>query len=464
MPCWRAGRLSSRGSKRMKLFEFIHHTRHDQLPPHVLAHARRCVLDLLGVAAGGTQTRLSGIIRQHAADHFGSGGQGARMLFDGRRVSPVGAALAGGMTIDSLDAHDGHVLTKGHVGVAVLPAILAFADALQNMDGREFLTQIVVGYEIATRAGIALHAAACDYHTSGAWNTIACAALGARNLRLAQQQTHEALGIAEYHGPRSQMMRCIDHPTMVKDGSGWGAMAGVSAAYMAADGFTGAPALTLEADELAPVWADLGERWLILEQYFKPYPVCRWAQPAVEAALALARAHHLKSTAIQTVQVWSFHEACRLATRFPTTTEQAQYSLPYSVASALRHGTLGATEVSDAALVDAETQRLSSTMVLHEKTLYNNRFPAERWAHVRVTLLDGTTLDSEPAIARGNPENALSDDEINEKFLALSKPVVGALRAGQIAAAINQVDQASNGFEDFLNLALEPVSAISAYA
>ena len=54
------------------------------------------------------------------------------------------------------------------------------------------------------------------------------------------------MGIAEYHGPRSQMMRCMDHPTMVKDGSGWGAMCGVSAARMAKAGFTGAPALTLQ--------------------------------------------------------------------------------------------------------------------------------------------------------------------------------------------------------------------------
>jgi 2-methylcitrate dehydratase PrpD len=443
----------------MTLSDFIHLTRYEQLPPHVLAHTRRCVLDLLGVAAGGTQTRLSVIIRHHAAGHFGCSGQGkgARMLFDGRHVSPLGAVLAGGMTIDSLDAHDGHVLTKGHVGVAVLPAVLAFADALQRMDGREFLTQIVIGYEIATRAGIALHATACDYHTSGAWNTIACAALGARNLKLGPQKTREALGIAEYHGPRSQMMRCVDHPTMVKDGSGWGAMAGVSAAYLAADGFTGAPALTLESDEVASVWADLGERWLILDQYFKPYPVCRWAQPAVEAALALARAHRLKSDAIQSVQVWSFHEACRLATHLPTTTEQAQYSLPYSVAAALRHGTLGAVEVADEALADMETRRLSSTMVLHEEALYNQRFPAERWAHVRVTLRDGTVLDSEPAIARGNPENALPDSEVHEKFMALSQPVMGAERAVQTAVAVLQVDQAGSRLGDLLDLALEPV-------
>ena len=79
------------------------------------------------------------------------------------------------------------------------------------------------------------------------------------------------MGIAEYHGPRSQMMRCMDHPTMVKDGSDWGAMCGVSAARMAKAGFTGAPALTLQTEH----WQHLGADLLILQQYFKPYPVCR---------------------------------------------------------------------------------------------------------------------------------------------------------------------------------------------
>ena len=85
--------------------------------------------------------------------------------------------------------------------------------------------------------------------------------------------TAEAVGIAEYHGPRSQMMRVIDHPTMLKDGSGWGAMAGVSAAYLARDGFTGAPAITMTAPEVHDRWADLGSTWWILDQYFKPHPV-----------------------------------------------------------------------------------------------------------------------------------------------------------------------------------------------
>src|SRR3546814_7985834 len=84
-----------------------------------------------------------------------------------------------------------------------------------------------MGYEVATRAGIVLHGSVSDYHTSGAWNALGVAAVASRLLGLDRERTRHAIGIAEYHGPRSQMMRCIDHPTMLKDGSGWGAFAGV---------------------------------------------------------------------------------------------------------------------------------------------------------------------------------------------------------------------------------------------
>src|SRR5690606_11554666 len=126
-------------------------------------------------------------------------------------------------------------------------------------------------------------------HTSGAWGAVAVAGVGSRVLGLDPVRTREALGIAEYYSPRSQMMRVIDHPTMVKDGSGWGAMVGAVAALLAREGFTGAPAVTVEDEAVAGYWDDLGTRWRMLEQYFKPYPVCRWAQPAMEAAAQLRR-------------------------------------------------------------------------------------------------------------------------------------------------------------------------------
>ncbi|MEV8021870.1 hypothetical protein AB0O76_37225 [Streptomyces sp. NPDC086554] len=117
---------------------------------------------------------------------------------------------------------------------------------------------------------------------------------------------------------------------MVKDSSAWGALAGVSAALLAGDGFTGAPATlaTPGTDDGPDVWADLGHRWLILDQYFKPLPVCRWAHPAVQATLNVVAEHGIAPGHIDRIVVTTFHPATRLTSRTPRTTEEAQYSLP----------------------------------------------------------------------------------------------------------------------------------------
>jgi 2-methylcitrate dehydratase PrpD len=430
---------------------FIQDLRFRDLPHEVVEQAQRCILDLIGTACGGLNTKLSRIIRDHAADQFAPGRRAARLMFDGRRVSAVGAALANGMTIDAFDAHDGHALTKGHAGAAVLPAALAFAE-FNAASAQDFLTDIVVGYEVSIRAGIAQHRICCDYHTSGAWNALGAAAIGARRLKMDAGPSREALGIAEYHGPRSQMMRCIDFPTMVKDGSGWGAMTGVSAALLASDGFTGAPALVVEDDKVADLWADLGRRWTMTEMYFKPYPVCRWAQPAVEAALGLVRKHKLKAADIATIEVASFHEAVRLASRTPQTTEEAQYSLPLPVAAAVVRGKLGADEITDGAFADPEIRRLGSSMVLRERDDFNQRFPAARYAQVAFVLRDGKRLESPDTTTRGDPSTPLPPGTLPEKFRTLVDPIVGAARRQKIERAVDALVEPSARVGDLVEL------------
>jgi 2-methylcitrate dehydratase PrpD len=422
--------------------DFVHDLRHADLPAPVRAMARRCLLDLIGVAAAATRTDLARIVHGFVAAQFGAGqgAGGARMLFDDRPVSPAGAALAGAASIDAVDAHDGYRPSKGHAGCSVLPAALAFAEAEGREDGAEFLTALVLGYEIACRAGEALHGSVADYHTSGAWGAVACSAIGARTLGLDRAGTREALGIAEYHGPRSQMMRCIDHPTMVKDGSGWGALAGVAAAYLARDGFTGAPAVTVEGPALAHHWSDLGSRWLILEQYFKPQPVCRWAQSPIHAVLELRRRHGLTADDVARIEVRTFHEAVRLHTRRPETTEQAQYSLPFPVAAAMVHGRVGPAEIAGAALADPAVVALSDRIEMIEDPRCNAAFPKVRLAEVAVVTRSGARLESGLVEPVGDPERPLSDAEIDAKFHAYADPIVGAARSGRIRQAVAGIE------------------------
>ncbi|MBO6637048.1 MAG: MmgE/PrpD family protein [Roseitalea sp.] len=411
------------------------HAAQGALPAPVMHQARRCLLDLVGVAAAGSRTELADIIAAHAADQFAPGGEPAAILFDprGRTASAAGAALAGGMTIDAIDAHDGHPLTKGHAGCGLFPALLAIAETeAPDMALDAFLAHLAVGYEIAIRCGIALHATAPDYHTSGAWVAVGIAATGALMTGADVDTVRHAAGIAEYHGPRSQMMRCIDHPTMLKDGSGWGAMAGVSALMLARAGFTGAPALTIEAAAIGDIWSDLGDRWRIMEQYFKPWPVCRWAQPAVEAALGVRSAHAVTPDRIARIRVRTFHEATRLMTARPADTEQAQYALPFPVAAALVHGRLGVAQIVGAGLRDAAVHDLAGRVELSESPAFNALFPAERWAEVDLELADGRVLASGPMTARGDANTPLSDHEISAKFHALMDEAGHGHRAARI--------------------------------
>lgn len=433
---------------------FIHDLRFEDLSPATLRQAKRCLLDLIGVAASGRRTELSRIVHRYVANQMGAGAVGARLLFDGRRVSPTGVAYAGASTIDAFDAHDGHRLTKGHAGVALLPALAAYADATGATDGRAFLAALVMGYEISIRAGIALHATVADYHTSGAWNALGCAAIGARYLGLSPAQTREALGIAEYHGPRSQMMRCIDHPTMVKDGSAWGALAGVSAAYLAADGFTGAPAILLDAP--AELWSDLGRTWRIDEQYFKPWPVCRWAQPAVEAVMALAQGHDVTPDRIARVEIATFDAGVRLGTAPPVSTEAAQYALGFPVAAALAHGRVGADEITGAGLADPETLAMLRKISLREDPAFTALFPAERYARAALVLTDGRRLESDAVTAHGDPELPLDDAEFILKFHTLTRDLPPG-RAAAIEQAVASIDAAPDALPALLDAITRPL-------
>jgi 2-methylcitrate dehydratase PrpD len=271
------------------------------------------------------------------------------------------------------------------------------------------------------------------------------AAIGARLLKLTHAQTREALGIAEYFGPRSQIMRGVDYPTMVKDSSNWGAMTGVTSAYLAARGFTGAPALTVESNEAKEVWSDLGTRWLITEQYFKPWPVCRWAQPAVQAALNLSKSRRLDHRRIREVNIETFHGACRLAGNSPTNTHQAQYAIAFPTACAFVRGQVGIDEIAGSGLVDQDVRSLAARIRFTETPEFNAAFPGRRIARLKLVMDDDEILETPATEPIGDPEQPLSDSQIVEKFYAYVVPVFGEEVANRIAQAIGAFE--GKGFD-----------------
>ncbi|MBC6405817.1 MAG: MmgE/PrpD family protein [Rhodospirillales bacterium] len=394
------------------------------------------LLDTLGVYVAAHRMEAGQIARTAACRLFGAGApeDQAPLPLDGRLCSRAGMAYAAATQIDNLDAHDGYNPTKGHIGCALVPALLAEAHG-RHVSGAEALAALVVGYEIAGRAGIALHRSVADYHSSGAWNGLGVAAACARLRGLSAEQLRQAWGIAEYHGPRSQMMREIANPSMLHDGSGMGALVGLSAATLAEMGFTGAPALTVEAAEAAECWEDLGRFWQLDHQYIKPYPVCRWAHAAIDAMRELRSAHALQPGEIERLEIRSFRNAVALVSGVPRTTSEAQYSLGFGVASMAVHGSIGLPEISGAGLADPAVADLVPRIIATQDPRFEQRYPEGRWAEVAITLRDGKVLTSGEVQARGGPEHPLSEDEIGGKFLEFTAPVLGDARAKSIWTA-----------------------------
>ncbi|RVA62084.1 MmgE/PrpD family protein [Mesorhizobium sp. M7A.F.Ca.CA.004.09.1.2] len=458
VPSHRREGLDASTSVAVRLADFVLRRPAAVFPLPVLEQARYLLLDTLGIAIAASPMEAGRIARDTAALLYGSADppHSARMLFDGRRASIAGAAYAAATQIDNLDGHDGYSPTKGHIGVAVVPALAALAEALPDLSGPEALASLVVGYEVAGRAGIALHATVSDYHTSGAWNAVGVAALAARLRRLGEKQFREALGIAEYHGPRSQMMREIATPTMLHDGSGTGALTGLSAAVLAERGFTGAPAITVEAPEIAAHWQDLGAFWQVLHQYVKPYPICRWAHAAIDATRGLVLAHNLTPSEISHVEVNSFHYAVTLFDGVPDTTSKAQYSLRFAVATFIMHGRIGLEHISGNGLEDAAVAELLSRITVRESERHSVRFPSGRWADVAITTTDGRVLASGDVHARGGPEAPLTLAEIEAKYMEFATPVLGQGRASAIRDAVLSLADQDSRFSDLSVLLYDP--------
>jgi 2-methylcitrate dehydratase PrpD len=371
------------------------------VPEEVRDQVGWLMLDATVAAEEGRRLAASEIVCDYVSSVLG--GTAATCLFDGRRVSAPGAALANGTLLNAVDFDDGHPLAKGHPGAVVIPAALAIAEQT-GATVAEFALAALIGYEIAIRAALMLHARTTVVHSSGAWGAMGATAAAARLLGLDEAQTGHALGLAEYHAPMDLVMRAVAEPSMAKDAIGWAAHVGVSSALLAQRGFTAhASEFAVTAGTADAV--DLGQEWQVLGIYVKPYPCCRWAHPAIDAVRQLAKRHG--ADALRTarhVEVRTFGAAASLSTAVPETSEQAQFNLRWPVACALVTGRFDIDSVTTD-LVDPAIRAMHDRITVKVDQVMTERFPANRSSEVLVQTAEGQALVARVDRARGDPSD-----------------------------------------------------------
>src|SRR5215207_11201028 len=421
------------GPQTRRVVEFVRTVSWEDLPADVRSQAIRCVLDLCGATVAGSRTKVARSAVSYALYAHGNGP--STIIGTGATIMPVGAALANGFAASALDIDDGYRPVKGHPGAAVFPAALATAEEAES-SGVEFLTALVVGYEVAMRAGRILHSLYASYHGSGAWAPVGASAGVARLLGCDAEQTWHALGIAEFHAAMTPEMRSVEHPSMLKDGIGWGAMVGIAAGQLAAREFTGIPAL-FGVDGPGPhLTESLGDDYLILDLYFKPYACCRWAQPAIEGALSAASRIGATATDVARVRVHTFEAATHLRCAAPRTTEEAQFSLPWPVACALIDGAVGPEQVTGHSLTDPARRELAARVEVVVDPELEDAFPEQALAWVEIETTEGSRARSGILAARGDLGTPLRDKELTKKFRTLADPLFGSDRTEKLASAV----------------------------
>ena len=436
---------------------FITETSWKDLPEDVRAKARMCLMDNLSATISGARTEVSRIATEFAVNTMR--GDEATILVSGTKSTISGAAFANGCAANGLDTDDGARYAYGHAGAQIFPTALAVAEA-RGSSGSEVLSAMVVGYEIAHRIGRCWHDHHEIYQACGSWGSVACAAAAAHLMGIDADKTVHALGIAEYHAPNLPMMRDIANPGMVKHGIGGGCLTGITAAQLAAAGFTGIP--TLLAHEKYRDWiADIGSRFIMVDGVCwkqKGFACCGWAHAAAEGSRRLADEHHIDPKKIGKIIVETFDDSAALGTRLPATTEEAQFNLAWPIAAILVDGEIGPEQTLEGRLHDPAIRGLAAKVEVNESEHLNELCrlfvagdPRGRFASsVTIVLEDGERFET--GLVDGGlsyPPSGWDERTMEEKFHWLADPVLGTDRANALIDLVWRFDEQS-GVEELI--------------
>ncbi len=250
-----------------------------------------------------------------------------------RQVRAGGCPFCNVTAASALDIDDGNRAARGHPGACVIPAALLIAGQT-GATGRELISAIICGYDVGARIAASQTTDGIRTRQSGRWAAFASAATAGRLLQLEPVRLSHALAISGVMAPNQLANGSSGYSRLtgndVKEGIAWSSLLGITAAHLAAAGFTGPEDLLDHPDyyDGSRILGGLGRHWEIADTYFKPYACCRYIHPALDAYSELA-ADTIGPDDIIEVEVQTFAWALKLANKVsPESLVDMQYSLP----------------------------------------------------------------------------------------------------------------------------------------
>lgn len=432
------------------LATFAAQLRWDDVPEPVQRKAEDLWVDWFGSVLAGQNARPVHSIARFALSQGPASGP-CEVVGQSTTTSPMMAALANAAAAHVAEQDDVHNGSVFHPAAVVFPPALAVAQSL-GASGAQLMAACVAGYEVGIRVGEFLGRSHYRiFHTTATAGTLAAAAAIGHLLGLTPVQMQHAFGSA---GTQSaglwEFLRTAADSKQLH--TAHAAAAGLMAAYLAKDGFTGAQdiftgpqglAAGMSTDANPAKLSDgLGSRWATAETSFKWHASCRHTHPAADALLQVMQHNHLQPADLAQVTCHVHQGAIDVLGPVvqPSTVHQSKFSMGTVLALAARFGHAGLTEF-DSHFLAPDTVALREKVRMVLDTEVDTAYP-QRWiGKVTVQTTDGRMLHGRVDEPKGDPGNSLSRQEITDKALRLAAygSQVPAAQAQQAVARLWQV-------------------------
>jgi 2-methylcitrate dehydratase PrpD len=406
-----------------KLVDYVASTRYDDLPADVVDLAKFFFLNILGTTAGGaTAEKCEDLVKQ---TRDWGGKPESTILFYGGKVLAQNAAFVNSYMARALECDDG-VRPGLHLGASAVPTAIATLELMGGCSGKQLITALVVGAEVAGRINMA--ARYNGFCPTGSSAVFATAATAGKLLNLTPDQIWNALGIVYVRSGGGSPQSSRDGALSIRINQGFVAQEGLIAARLAQNGLTG-PVNFLQGslgfyhlfarDEYDPaqIAGDLGKRFEFLKTSFTNYPSCGISNPGIEATLSLIAEHpDITPDNIQKVRVkLAPRTAIMVDSPFEpgiTPRVNAQYSERYSIANALLRRSCKMEHYEASSALDPQIRELCKKIdIISDPSLEKRNEPA---VDIEVTTFKGKTY------LKGidGPPRRLTENERMERFMS----------------------------------------------
>jgi 2-methylcitrate dehydratase PrpD len=450
------------------ILEFVKHftrTKYEDIPDEAIQAAKIEVIDSLATALGGsTKPGIAELVDM--VKEFG-GAEQSTVIAYGLKCPAPNAAQVNGTMVHALDYDDGHQGALVHIGCVAVPTCFAIAERIGKRSGKELLTALALGQDFESRLSLASRPgsslASSGWHPTAIYGYFGAAAMSGILMNFDEEKMINALGIA-YHQSAGNG-QCVNDGAMTKRmGPGLAARGGITAAIMAEKGITGARNI-LEGEhgvfntyhggdyDRNILLGDLGKRFEGANLGFKPYPCCGFTHSFIDAVLTMKAKHNIKAEDVKEITAYAGEHSYNLTIppevkRAPRNIIDSQFSVPWSIATALVKGKVSPEHFTEQAIKDKKVLETAAkvTGVLDSSMNRHGVGPGR----LVVKMNDGTEYDEWIEHCLGSLERPMKFDDCVAKFRECAPLSIKPLTSDtieKVLALITRLEQLNDATE-----------------